>query len=1352
MTSLWILGILLGMAPTGTRPAWPGVETPVRAVFQKVLGTVPGVLRSAPPVGRFRAPGPLDLPDTLTGPVPFVVITTEALREPFDSLAAWHTRNGLPTVVRTTAWIYAHYAGVDPQERIRHFLQDAWQAWGTVYVLLGGGANEIPPRYVHVRFSHDSTENWVPSDLYYACLEGTWNADGDAVYGEPEDSVDLLPELLVGRVPALFPEEAWNYVRKAQRYREVPGGDSTGTFVQDPLRILLLGTLIGLNHGPLYCEYVAQQLPADRVFLKLYESEDHDNTLEDLLGALGSGVGFFYLNGHGNYNNLYANYDPAVPVGAEVMETRLPNKDHPPFMKAVVCDAGAWDRFGVLSRMLLVPRAGAAGIIGVTRFDVPASELVFDTLLAQVLYTVPNLTFGAAALSLVGAQPLANQDSVIRYLYLSKTLLGDPALLFWQRPPRRFRVEVSPEALAPRVEPLEVQVWDEATGEPVPGVVVVAYKGSETYTAAVTDPSGRALLEMTPQSPGTLWVALRHGDYLPYRRPVFVRSARQQVRLVAYRLQEVQGDGDPHPDAGEVFRMVPMIRNTGRDTAYAVELTWQPVDPWVRMLQPRAMLDLLPPHKETEVSPGAVLWISRDLPRATARVVCSLTWRTAPQDPMAHRYRWQDTLTLRIYAPRVVLSHFSWEASGGSLWLRPYLINTGGDAAESLRLALSLVHGNGSVVDSLVVVPVLPADTQPHDTAMRIRFLANPEDPPVFQLRVLQGLHQVLSTLWSPAWPPPPQGLRALREIQTLDLSWDSMPGARYRVFRKGPESDTFRLVTPVPILQSRFADAPLNQVGPYAYFVELVDSLGNLSPPSETLQVSLPSLHPGFPVISGISQESNHPVAADLDPEYPGLEIVFGDLLGRIYAYHADGTLVAGWPVETEPEIWNSPAVGDLDGDGLPEVVVAPRSARNRVYVFHADGTLATGWPRSYTGGNDDGSAGAYASPVIADLDGDGLAEVILHTLTGRLLVWQADGTPYAGTSPEVLNTGAGSWDTGTPAVADVDQDGEPEILVPAATSASLYVVEPNGTVAPGFPLNLGRKVKSSVAAAEVNGRMTFAFVANEGIYLGRLEWFRANGTRFPGFPKIAFFYWGGLYAQPSFVDVNGDGTLDLAINRGDSVVVYDTLGQVLLAAGVSHGQNFGGVVGQTGRVFYNDESGFLWSWTPAGTPPEFPLAVYDHITTTPIVADLDADDSLEYGVLTAGRFLMFDLPVSAGDAAWPMFQHDARHTGFAPAPVAIFGTQGTDTRIAALTIGIPYPQPFRQEMILPLVSPAPGVVRLSLWDGAGRRRAVRTWVLQRAGPHQLHWALPDLASGVYFLRVQTPWQTETRRILHVR
>jgi hypothetical protein len=59
----------------------------------------------------------------------------------------------------------------------------------------------------------------MPTDLYFACLDGSWNHDGDGIWGEPTDGetggdVDLLAEVCVGRVPVETAAEVTNFVAR----------------------------------------------------------------------------------------------------------------------------------------------------------------------------------------------------------------------------------------------------------------------------------------------------------------------------------------------------------------------------------------------------------------------------------------------------------------------------------------------------------------------------------------------------------------------------------------------------------------------------------------------------------------------------------------------------------------------------------------------------------------------------------------------------------------------------------------------------------------------------------------------------------------------------------------------------------------------------------------------------------------------------------------------------------------------------------------------------------------------------------------------------------------------------------
>lgn len=96
----------------------------------------------------------------------------------------------------------------------------------------------------------------------------------------------------------------------------------------------------------------------------------------------------------------------------------------------------------------------------------------------------------------------------------------------------------------------------------------------------------------------------------------------------------------------------------------------------------------------------------------------------------------------------------------------------------------------------------------------------------------------------------------------------------------------------------------------------------------------------------------------------------------------------MAGFPVDCGSwTLYTSPAVGDLDRDGWPEIVFG--SQDDRVYAVRADGSFQPGWPTALTPGS------VHATPCLADLDADGDLEVLVTTPTsgnGGVWAWHHD------------------------------------------------------------------------------------------------------------------------------------------------------------------------------------------------------------------------------------------------------------------------------------------------------------------------------------------------------------------------
>lgn len=161
----------------------------------------------------------------------YVVVTTAAfanLSDPhsFQALCLAKAARGIPAGIVTTEWILANYDGTRPSggsddaTRIRNFLIDAYQTWGTEYALLGGDKDIVPPRmFIQSGYT-------VPADLYYGCVEPadcTFDHNANGNYAQNTDGpgggdVDLTADVYVGRAAVEDAADVHNFVEKTLAY------------------------------------------------------------------------------------------------------------------------------------------------------------------------------------------------------------------------------------------------------------------------------------------------------------------------------------------------------------------------------------------------------------------------------------------------------------------------------------------------------------------------------------------------------------------------------------------------------------------------------------------------------------------------------------------------------------------------------------------------------------------------------------------------------------------------------------------------------------------------------------------------------------------------------------------------------------------------------------------------------------------------------------------------------------------------------------------------------------------------------------------------------------------------------
>jgi FG-GAP-like repeat len=156
-------------------------------------------------------------------------------------------------------------------------------------------------------------------------------------------------------------------------------------------------------------------------------------------------------------------------------------------------------------------------------------------------------------------------------------------------------------------------------------------------------------------------------------------------------------------------------------------------------------------------------------------------------------------------------------------------------------------------------------------------------------------------------------------------------------------------------------------------------------------------------------------------------LDIVAGQQWGgkELYWFEHPADPTQAWPkhlIENRFEKYHDQAVGDVDGDGQPEIVVLSQLAQVLVYYDVPDDPTVSPWPESCCHLVAEKLVEAEGLAIV-DLDGDGKPEIVAGTSIYRPGpkrgdLWQAQ--PYA---PGYVQTRV--------KVADLDGDGRPEIVL---------------------------------------------------------------------------------------------------------------------------------------------------------------------------------------------------------------------------------------------------------------------------------------------------------------------------------
>jgi len=258
---------------------------------------------------------------------------------------------------------------------------------------------------------------------------------------------------------------------------------------------------------------------------------------------------------------------------------------------------------------------------------------------------------------------------------------------------------------------------------------------------------------------------------------------------------------------------------------------------------------------------------------------------------------------------------------------------------------------------------------------------------------------------------------------------------------------------------------------------------------------------------------------------ERPGATplIYAGDNRGLFSCIDGAGDVV--WQTETASIFCAAPALGDIDADGMIEVVQCDQSGA--VSVFDAL-TGNSVWTYRLDGEG--------ASPAIGDLDGDGIPEIVMTTGTGTVYALDATGSvvwEYAmpGTTP--------NWHTCSPVLFG-DSRGQTRVAV-ASGEERIYCLDSQGAVLWDHPTRGSIASTISVGDYDGDGRADIFAVTQ----LGTVYRFDEDGRTIWDIDTQ-----GRCLAPGAIIDIDGDGALDYALcSQQGNLILIDDAGEIVFS-----------------------------------------------------------------------------------------------------------------------------------------------------------------------------------------------------------
>ncbi len=1140
-----------------------------------------------------------------------LIIADPEVEDICNDFAAYKNRLGIFSRVLTVDRIYRDFPGSDLPDRIRNAIRFFRDNYGIRYVLLVGDYDRIPARVAYVRFSGNNLSDNVPTDFFYSELRSEWDRNRNGLYGERADSVRMLPEVMVGRIPYHNVGELEQFFAKLRGYKE-------SWLEHDNGSVLLHCADIAGNGASYqsYAEPIVGVIPPFFKVSRLYEIGTTVNiSKRQFIDTISTVKDYVVSIAHGDFSSLYINQTPQISINrADLISIPiLPSA----FWSILSCDVGGFDRDALGEGLIFHP--SVIGLLTQTRDGVSSTYIFIRKFLQDLL---GNLSFSLGqADSAFRAFYGANAANSLTYYYsiLTYVLFGDPSFV-----PRKGRY------FAPAL--FEVKSFEDTLLMvkfkifSTPGfsgpVKIVVYK-DEDFAKVIEASSDSILIPIKPSSPGYVHVTLTGVFIKDAFDSVYVKPSRNSLKITLKRV--VNEYGDSILTANSSFQLEFGIINTG-DGEVNGTLEFFADFP-VTFLDTSFDIRYGRQEMGTLVVPGHIGSVPKD-------TVLRVVQKVAIED-----YVRLDTLHFPVHKPKLMIENLNvLQSQDGGKRVDLKLFNPSMVPMRDIRFFV--LNPKRYFIGNITVLPSRGTLTSsfyiPSDVIVETLGLYFHNDSLVFPIP--GGLGLLL----------PPKNLKAYSNLGSVFLRWEETQyGVVYNVYRI--IDNDIQKVNKNPLGSLTFEDYDAS--GLCGYYVTSVDTVRFVeSGPSNVVYAAPnPPYFSGWPV-SAFGTGYSTPAICELDITSPGLEVVIGASFdSTVYAFDCYGRLLTGWPVKTSGTIISALAAGDLDGDGEEEVVFNIWNGAYSLHALNKFGLELQGFPINF-------SSTGYSTPALIDLDRDGKREIIVKDGSFlRIFKYPVGMIRSISIGPPLTS----------PAVADMDGDGAYEIIATYSQYGAGYigVWDENLNPKSGFPVLIGGANITSPSVGDVfpsSPGPEIVVHAADSIYIysqsGQLlnRFYTGRSTSWP---------WA---VSPALGDVDGDGIKDIAIPYDNGIRVYRYDGTLVPGFPAPCGAGYSSCIvvdidgDGKGEVFKGSVNGTIEGYKYGGEKvPGFPIDVYSYAYPTPQVVDLNGDGKYE---LVASSFanlvFVYNTEWNIGQSPWPMYKHDRFRTGWAE----YTESQGTD------------------------------------------------------------------------------------------